>query len=79
MTNQLQGVSAEMGNKILNYVNAKAKTPEERQAMINDMLPEAVAYEKKQQRKAGRETYKSQLREKIAQETKTEPSNQLKI
>ena len=79
MTNQLQGVSAEMSNKILNYVNAKAKTPEERQAMINDMLPEAVAYEKKQQRKAGRETYKSQLREKIAQETKTEPSNQLKI
>lgn len=79
MTNQLQGVSAEMSNKILNYVNAKAKTPEERQAMINDMLPEAVAYEKKQQRKAGRETYKFQLREKIAQETKTEPSNQLKI
>lgn len=79
MTNQLQGVSVEMSNKILNYVNTKAKTPEERQAMINDMLPEAVAYEKKQQRKAGRETYKSQLREKIAQETKTEPSNQLKI
>ena len=79
MTNQLQGVSAEMSNKILNYVNSKAKSPEERQAMINDMLPEAVAYEKKQQRKAGRETYKSQLREKIAQETKTEPSNQLKI
>ena len=31
MTNQLQGVSAEMSNKILNYVNAKAKTPNEKQ------------------------------------------------
>ena len=52
MNYQIKGISPEMSNKILNYVNSRAKSPEERQAMINDMLPEAMEYEKQQKNRA---------------------------
>ena len=59
-----------MSNKILNYVNSKANSPEERQAMINDMLPEAVEYEKQQKMRTERDAMKNQLRERISKETR---------
>ena len=69
MNYQIKGVSPEMSNKILNYVNSKANSPEERQAMINDMLPEAVEYEKQQKMRTERDAMKNQLRERISKET----------
>nr|DAS61580.1 MAG TPA: hypothetical protein [Caudoviricetes sp.] len=68
--NQIKGISPEMSNKILNYVNGRAKSPEERQAMINDMLPEAVEYEKQQKMRTERDAMKNQLRERISKETR---------
>lgn len=70
MNYQIKGVSPEMSNKILNYVNSKANSPEERQAMINDMLPEAVEYEKQQKMRTERGAMKNQLRERISKETR---------
>lgn len=78
MTTQLKGVSAEMSNKILNYVNSKATSETERQAMINDMLQDAINYENQQRVNSQRESMKTELRTKIAKETRTKESNQLK-
>lgn len=68
-----------MSNKILNYVNSKANSPEERQAMINDMLPEAVEYEKQQKMRTERDSMKNQLRERISKETRWKQANQLQF
>ena len=68
-----------MSNKILNYVNGRAKSPEERQAMINDMLPEAVEYEKQQKMRTERDAMKNQLRERISKETRWKQANQLQF
>lgn len=68
-----------MSNKILNYVNSKANSPEERQAMINDMLPEAVEYEKQQKTRTERDAMKNQLRERISKETRWKQANQLQF
>lgn len=77
--NQIKGISPEMSNKILNYVNGRAKSPEERQAMINDMLPEAVEYEKQQKMRTERDAMKNQLRERISKETRWKQANQLQF
>ena len=77
--NQIKGISPEMSNKILNYVNGRAKSPEERQAMINDMLPEAVEYEKQQKTRTERDAMKNQLRERISKETRWKQANQLQF
>lgn len=79
MNYQIKGVSPEMSNKILNYVNSKANSPEERQAMINDMLPEAVEYEKQQKMRTERDAMKNQLRERISKETRWKQANQLQF
>lgn len=79
MNYQIKGVSPEMSNKILNYVNSKANSPEERQAMINDMLPEAVEYEKQQKTRTERDAMKNQLRERISKETRWKQANQLQF
>lgn len=79
MNYQIKGVSPEMSNKILNYVNSKANSPEERQAMINDMLPEAVEYEKQQKMRTERDSMKNQLRERISKETRWKQANQLQF
>ena len=68
-----------MSNKILNYVNGRAKSPEERQSMINDMLPEAVEYEKQQKMRTERDAMKNQLRERISKETRWKQANQLQF
>ena len=68
-----------MSNKILNYVNSRAKSPEERQAMINDMLPEAMEYEKQQKNRAERDGMKNQLRERISKETRGKEASQLQF
>lgn len=79
MNYQIKGISPEMSNKILNYVNGRAKSPEERQAMINDMLPEAVEYEKQQKMRTERDAMKNQLRERISKETRWKQANQLQF
>ena len=79
MNYQIKGISPEMSNKILNYVNSKAKSPEEIQAMINDMLPEAIEYEKQQKVRYERDAMKNQLREKISKETRGQESQQLQF
>lgn len=79
MNYQIKGISPEMSNKILNYVNSKVKSPEERQAMINDMLPEAIEYEKQQKVRYERDAMKNQLREKISKETRGQESQQLQF
>ena len=79
MNYQIKGVSPEMSNKILNYVNSRAKSPEERQAMINDMLPEAMEYEKQQKNRAERDSMKNQLRERISKETRGKEASQLQF
>lgn len=76
---QLKWVSPKMSEHILKYVNEQAKSPEEKQAMIDDMLSDAITYEKKQNTKQKREGIKQQLREKIATETRWQQSNQLKF
>lgn len=79
MNYQIKGISPEMSNKILNYVNSRAKSPEERQAMINDMLPEAMEYEKQQKNRAERDSMKNQLRERISKETRGKEASQLQF
>lgn len=79
MNYQIKGVSPEMSNQILEYVNSRAKSQEERQAMIDDMLPEAIEYERQQKVKSERDILKNQLREKINKETRGQQANQLQF